>query len=178
MKSLKRTAFTAASTVFLALPARAFAGPVKGPHEATPVNLGDTAQKQATTAGSSGGGLFRMLFGLLIVVGVIYGVYWVLKQVKKSREETASGRGLAPIATLPLGPGRSLHMVRAGGEVVIIGVGEHGVTPIRTYSEEEALEAGLIGVEPDELDTDDPPVSGQRSAVSEFIDNLRKATVR
>jgi flagellar protein FliO/FliZ len=183
MKSLKRTVFTAASLVFFALPACALAGPVKGPHEATPVNLGDTAQKQATTAGSSGGGLFRMLFGLLIVVGVIYGVYWVLKQVKKSKEETASGRGLSSIATLPLGPNRSLHMVRAGGEVVIIGVGEHGVTPIRTYTEEEALEAGLIGIELDDLGDDDEPTlpaaSRQLPArAKQALDALRKATVR
>jgi flagellar protein FliO/FliZ len=186
MKSLHRTAATAAFLIFYALPARALAGPVQGPHESTPVNLGGGTTQHSTAAGSSGGGLFRMVFGLLVVVGVIYGVYWILKQVKKSKEETASGRGLSTIATLPLGPNRSLHMVRAGGEVVIIGVGEHGVTPIRTYTEEEALEAGLIGEDPDDWDPDDgsganPADDRPLTAVSvlrKTLDNLRAATVR
>ena len=53
---------------------------------------------------------------------------------------------------MPLGPNRSLHLVRAGRELVLVGVAEHGVTPIRTYTEEEALELGLIGEDDDELD--------------------------
>src|SRR5438128_2585345 len=164
MKSLHRTASTAAFLLLFALPARALAGPVQGPKEKTPVNLGDAPAQHASSAGSGGGSLFRMLFGLLVVVGVIYGVYWVLKQVKKGKEERASGRGLSTLATLPLGPGRSLHMVRAGGEVVILGVGEHGVTPIRTYTEEEALAADLIGEDPEDFDDFDDS-DGRRSAV-------------
>jgi flagellar protein FliO/FliZ len=177
MKSLHRTASTAAFLIFFALPARALAAPVQGPNEKAPVNLGDAPAQHAAT-GSGGGGLFRMLFGLLVVVGVIYGVYWILKKVKAGKEEQASGRGLATLATLPLGPGRSLHMVRAGGEVVIIGVGEHGVTPIRTYTEEEALEVGLIGVDPEDFEdpSDTPPAAG--SGLKTFVENLRKATVR
>jgi flagellar protein FliO/FliZ len=184
MKSLHRTAFTAAFLSFYALPARALAA-VQGPHESTPVNLGGGSQ-HAVSTGSSGGGFFRMLFGLLVVVGVIYGVYWVLKKVKSGKEESASGRGLSTIATLPLGPNRSLHMVRAGGEVVILGVGESGVTPIRTYTEEEALELGLIGEEIS--DFEDPtggsgaPATGERrtagSALKQALDTLRQATVR
>ena len=148
------------------------------------MSLGDQAQHHAATGGS-GGGFLRMVFGLLVVVGVIYGVYWILKKVKEGKEESASGRGLSTIATLPLGPNRSLHMVRAGGEVVILGVGESGVTPIRTYTEEEALEAGLIGEDPDDWDPDGPgpaPAdSRQPTAVTrakQALEALRQATVR
>ena len=128
-----------------------------------------------------------MLFGLLVVVGVIYGVYWILKKVKQGKEEQASGSGLSTIATLPLGPNRSLHMVRAGGEVVILGVGESGVTPIRTYTEEEALEAGLIGIDLDDVDGSalaegGSPANGERrtanGALRQALDALRDATVR
>ncbi|MGH2967835.1 MAG: flagellar biosynthetic protein FliO, partial [Solirubrobacteraceae bacterium] len=117
--------------------------------ESTPLNLETpkVGAQQATTSG--GGGLVRTIVGLAIVIGVIYGLYWVLKQVKASREERASGRGLSPLATLPLGPNRSLHLVRAGGEVVLLGVGEGGVTPIRTYGEHEARALGLIGPDDD-----------------------------
>jgi flagellar protein FliO/FliZ len=186
MKSLQRTAFTAAFLLTFALPARALAA-VKGPNEGTPVNLGDSSsQHHAATAGS-GGSFFRMLFGLLVVVGVIYGVYWILKKVKQGKEERASGSGLSTIATLPLGPNRSLHMIRAGGEIVILGVGESGVTPIRTYTEEEALEAGLIGIEPEDFEGPPdgsgpaPADSRQPTAVErakQALDALRQATVR
>jgi flagellar protein FliO/FliZ len=186
MKSLHRTAYYAAFLTFFVVPATALAGPVQGPNEKKPVSLGEVPAQHASAAGGGGSSLLRTFFGLLVVVGVIYGVYWVLKQVKKSKEERASGNGLSNLATLPLGPGRSLHMVRAGGEVVILGVGEHGVTPIRTYTEEEALEAGLIGDDPDDLDgpdgasgsTVDSRQSTVSSALKKAIENLRAATVR
>ena len=86
--------------------------------ESTPLNL-PAAQKTAQTAApGASGGLVRTIVGLAIVLGVIYGLYWVLKQVKSSREATATGQGLETVATLPLGTNRSLHLVRAGDEVV------------------------------------------------------------
>ena len=107
--------------------------------ESTPLDLsGDTKAKATETAGSASGGIVRTIVGLAIVIGVIYGLYWILKQVKASREEKASGVGLKTLATLPLGQNRAMHLVRAGDEVVLVGVGEHGVTPIRTYGEHEA----------------------------------------
>src|SRR5918992_2553439 len=113
--------------------------------ERTPLNLSQQDSAPAQTAGATGGGLVRTIVGLAVVIGVIYGLHWGLKQVKTAREERASGSGLAPIATLPLGPNRSLHLVRAGHEVVLVGVGEGGVTPVRTYTEAEARALGLLG---------------------------------
>lgn len=155
--------------------------------ESTPLNLPQPTKvnAQQVAGSSSGGGLVRTIVGLAIVIGVIYGLYWVLKQVKASREERASGQGLGTLATLPLGPNRSLHLVRAGGEVVLLGVGEGGVTPIRTYGENEARALGLIG------DDEEPP-SGQastppaglpgakptvREALRRSLDDLRTKTV-
>ena len=112
--------------------------------EKTPLNLSDPESTPAQAAGSTSGGLVRTIVGLAVVIGVIYGLYWILKQVKKSREETATGSGLRTLATLPLGPNRSMHLVRAGSEIVLVGVGEHGVTPIRTYGEQEARALGLL----------------------------------
>src|SRR6188472_3679856 len=127
--------------------------------ESTPLNLPKAAPKAASEAAgpSAGGGLVRTIVGLVIVIAVIYGLYWVLKQVKASREERSSGSGLGTLATLPLGPNRSLHLVRAGGEVVLLGVGEAGVTPIRTYGEHEARALGLLS---DEDGDDGEPKGG------------------
>jgi flagellar protein FliO/FliZ len=153
--------------------------------ENTPLNLSDdTKAKASESAGSAGGGLVRTIVGLAIVIGVIYGLYWVLKQVKASREEKASGVGLKTLATLPLGSNRAMHLVRAGDEVVLVGVGEHGVTPIRTYGENEARALGLLAEDeqlPDVIEIPASDVTEVRptftQALSKGLDGLRRRTV-
>ena len=147
--------------------------------ESTPLNLPKAAPKAASDAAgpSAGGGLVRTIVGLVIVIAVIYGLYWVLKQVKASREERASGSGLGTLATLPLGPNRSLHLVRAGRELVLVGVAEHGVTPIRTYTEDEAIDLGLIGEDDAELDGT-PHATTSRAGAVRWLDRLKDRTVR
>ena len=173
----------------LADPASALAK-IQGPGEDTPLNLpssGDqTSHQLGAGSAGSGGSLARTFFGLIVVVAVIYGLYWVLKQVKKSREEQAKGTGLHSVAVVPLGPNRSMHLVRAGRELVLVGVAEQGVVPIRTYSEEEAVALGLVrDDEEDEALTDastpriprDPMVAVQER-MRESLSSLRARTVR
>lgn len=148
--------------------------PIATGGEHTPLHLGSTTTAHSAAAGSSS--ILRTIAGLLIVVGVIYGVAWVLRRVKRrgGQNGRASGTGLATVATLPLGPGRSLALVRAGREVVLVGIGEHGVTPIRTYSETEAVEIG-IPLRSEEEQADHEPAT----ALSDrLMDRLRRLTVR
>jgi flagellar protein FliO/FliZ len=161
-----------AASAVLCLPVLAPAAALAAAHgEDTPLNLpADQGTKHVT--GASSGSLVRTFVGLAIVLAVIYGIAWVLKQVKSSKEERHRGSGLQSAAVVPLGPNRALHLVRAGRELVLVGVAEHGVTPIRTYTEEEALELGLIG-EDDDLD-DEPP----RAGAVRWLDRLRDRTVR
>jgi flagellar protein FliO/FliZ len=142
------SAGTAVLGMLLLAPAAFAAG-----SEATPLNLGDAkSSAPAHVAGSSGSSsIVRTIVGLAVVIGVIYGLTWVLKQVKASKAQVATGGGLETLATLPLGTNRTLHLVRAGDEVVLLGSGEAGVTPIRTYGEAEARALGL-------LEDDLPPV--------------------
>jgi flagellar protein FliO/FliZ len=140
---LPRAAALAAALVLPVLgPASARAASAAARDERTPVDLSGGGA-HATHVGG-GGSIVRTIVGLAIVIGVIYGVAWVLRQVKAGREPKATGAGLASLASVPLGSGRALHLVRAGRDLALVGVAEHGVTPIRTYSEEEALAAGLI----------------------------------
>jgi flagellar protein FliO/FliZ len=172
-------ATAALSGIFLLAPP-AVAKP-SGPGENTPLNLPVQTSHGATTPGSGGGSLVRTFVGLAIVIAVIYGLYWILKQVKASREERASGSGLASVATLPLGPNRSLHMVKSGREYVLVGASEHGVTPIRTYTEEEAQAAGLVPEQGDLAELEAPaPARQQKSGIliKDVIDELRRRTVR
>ena len=167
----------AVTSCCLLLPAGALAAP-PGNGEQTPLGLdADTPVRAAQSApGTGGGGLIRTIVGLAVVIGVIYGLHWILKQVKASREERHSGTGLGTLATLPLGPNRSLHLVRAGSELVLVGVGEHGVTPIRTYSDSEARHLGLLTEDGD--DRDDTPAGPFAGGASSLGGKVGAALVR
>jgi flagellar protein FliO/FliZ len=159
------------TTFVLASPALA----ATSAEERTPLNL-ETAEEPARAASGGGGGIARMIVGLAVVIGVIYGLAWVMRQVKASKEGTASGGGLASISSLPLGPNRAVHLVRAGNDLVLLGAAEKGITPIRTYTEEEARRAGLLGEE-DQLAL--PAAAGARTPVAtNIVEALRQRTVR
>lgn len=168
-------AASAALSLVLLAPAGALAA--TGTGENTPLSLpADGGAKKVTTASGSGS-LVRTFVGLAIVLAVIYGVAWVLKQVKRSKEERGQGTSLETTAVVALGPNRSLHLVRAGRELVLVGVAEHGVTPIRTYTEDEAIDLGLIGEDDAELDGA-PHTTTSRAGAVRWLDRLKDRTVR
>ena len=113
----------------------------------------------------------RTFIGLAVVVAVIYGVAWMLKTARRSKEERTSGMGMRSEAVVALGPNRSLHLVRTGHELVLLGVAEHGVTPIRTYTEDEARSQGLL---PDE----DEPRAAPDGWAAKVLDELKRRTQR
>jgi flagellar protein FliO/FliZ len=171
-----------------ACPASAFtpSNPKSG-GEGTPLTL--TAPSTATHTSSSGAGIVRTIVGLAIVIAVIWGLSWILRQVKSGRETKAGGSGLSSVATLPLGTGRSLHLVRAGADYLLLGSAEHGVVPIYRYTEAQAREAGLIN--PDDPaatafggEARNPQFSGQSSTalrpagIAGAVERLRQMTVR
>ena len=181
---MKRSAIFPALAVLLIDPTSALAA-VKGPGEDTPLNLPspDSARELGAAPGAGGGSLVRTFLGLAVVVAVIYGLYWILRQVKKSREERAHGQGLHVETTVPLGPNRSLNLVRVGRELVLVGVAEHGVVPIRTYTEEEADALGLTAPEPPveqprKGGSDTPTFVSLQGRMRELADGLRQKTVR
>jgi flagellar protein FliO/FliZ len=186
--SLRRAALVAVPFI-LTFPASALAAPgsTATTGEKTPLDLpSQSSSNLGATGSSSGGSLVRTFVGLAIVIAVIYGVAWVLRQMKKSRDERSSGRGLSSAAVLPLASGRSLHLVRAGSEFVLVGVAENAVTALRTYSEEEAEDLGLVPLDPDEpgpsaadaVRARTVQLSSFASALRDKTNDLREKTVR
>ncbi|MGH2889184.1 MAG: flagellar biosynthetic protein FliO [Solirubrobacteraceae bacterium] len=116
--------------------------------ENTPLHLGSSAVHHASSSGSSS--ILRTLIALVVVVGIIYVVARILRAVKGRDAVRASGSGLEQIASLPLAPGKSVALVRSGRDIVLVGVGEQGVTPIKTYTEAEALAGGIEIPQPDD----------------------------
>jgi flagellar protein FliO/FliZ len=129
-----------------ACPASAFTPPAKSGGENTPLNLSPSSASSHTTS-TGGASIVRTIVGLAIVIAVIWGLAWILRQVKAGREggrDSDQAAGLANVATLTLGSGRSVHLVRAGSEYVLLGSAEHGLVPISRYTEQQARDAGLL----------------------------------
>ncbi len=188
------------ATIGLALlagpcPAQAFAPASKhGGGEALPLNLPTSSTGSQTSSG--GASIVRTIVGLLIVIAVIWGLTWILKQVKTGRETRSAGSGLTSLATLALGSGRTLHLVRAGRDYLLVGSAEHGVAPIHRYTEEQARAAGLLDL-PASTDGDGDATDGSGGArsrpmqipgqarapvvltvVSDALERMREWTVR
>jgi len=125
-------------------PASAFSPATTTGSENTPLNFKTPASSTSATGGGGGASIVRTIVGLAIVIAVIWGLAWILRQVKAGRDPNVSSAGLASVAALTLGSGRSVHLVRAGNDYVLLGSTEHGVAPIHRYSEDEAREAGLL----------------------------------
>jgi len=164
--------------------------------ENTKLNLGGgSGTKAHTSTPGTGASIIRTLVALLVVIAVIYGISWILKQFKAGRSR-ATGKGLEQVATLPLSGNRSVSLVRVGNELILLGVAEQSVTALRRYSEDEALDAGLrldaIDSDAEFLESGDPLLTNERLALpnpgrarpqspdfaGRMIESLRALTVR
>jgi flagellar protein FliO/FliZ len=177
-----------------ACPAQAYTPASKHGGEALPLDLSPSSSGSHTSSG--GASIVRTIVGLLIVIAVIWGLTWILKQVKSSRETRSAGSGLTSLATLALGSGRTLHLVRAGRDYLLVGSAEHGVAPIHRYTEQQAREAGLLDIPEPTAGAGDGAggsrirpmqIPGQArpdgsptlpSAVSDALERVREWTVR
>lgn len=172
MRSLSTLTRGAALVGALTLTPASAALAATGQGESTPLHLSTTQVHHASSSGSSG--ILRTIIALVIVIAVIYALARILKAVK-GRQPRASGDGLSQLATLPLGTNKSLALVRSGSDIVLVGVSEQGVTPIKTYTEAEAVANGIVAP----ADTA-PGYSGDddTSPLRSALDGLRRMTVR
>jgi flagellar biosynthetic protein FliO len=134
----------------------------------------------AAQASSSGGGnaALRMLFGLAIVLAVIYGLYRLLKRSADKNDKTVRAHGgMTVVASTPLAQSRNLHLVRVGQELVLVGSSEQGVTPIRVYDAEEVRRLGL-DVEQDPRFVPNSTPGDKMSFGNALVESLRKRTAR
>jgi flagellar biosynthetic protein FliO len=141
---------------------------------------GASAGTAAAHASSGGSAVIRMLFGLAIVVAVIYAIYWVLKRAsKKSKGAIKSDGGMVVLSTTALAPSRALHLVQVGEELVLVGSAEQSVTPIRVYSAEEVRRLGFEVGATAPLQPFTPAEDRSRSSFGvNFLEELKRRTVR
>jgi len=140
--------------------------------EQTPLHLSTSGATHVVSSGGSGSGILRTVIALVVVIAIIYAISKILKAVKGRDAVRASGNGLEQIATLPIANGKSVSLLRSGTDIILLGVGEHGVTPIKTYTEDEAIAAGIDL--PEDLDDYD----AAEKPLDRVINGLRRMTVR
>jgi flagellar protein FliO/FliZ len=141
-----------------------------------------------------GGSLIRGVVGFAVVIGVILVIAKLLKsnQARKQglspRRRGSRDAGLVEVlSSTPLGPNRHLHLVRVGDEVILVGAGEGGITPLRRFDEDEAVALGAIASEDelmaggfaDALAQAGAPAPTRRSSSSaSMLDRMRQLTSR
>jgi flagellar biogenesis protein FliO len=139
--------------------------------ESLPIPESSSSPTSGVDAGL-GGSLFRLLIGLVVVVAVILGIWFVMKRLQRGRfpGSPLDSELVDVVATTALGPNRFLHLVRVGDELILIGATDHAITPVlRVGSDEEAL--GALG--PDVLGATATPEA--RAAASVRLDPRERA---
>jgi flagellar protein FliO/FliZ len=126
-----------------------------------------------TSSSSLSGTIVRTIVALLVVIAVIYGLSWILKQSRSARNPSL-GDGLVQVASLPLGPNRSVSLIRVGAELHLLGVAKQGINGLRVFTEEEAYELGI----PFDQDDFAAPGRGGAATTQRVLETLRRLTVR
>jgi flagellar biogenesis protein FliO len=176
---------TATTPTTAKAPAKSAKGVPADPNEKLPIPEG--SDSPVSMSGGAGGTLIRLVLGLGVVVGLIGAVWYVMKRVQRSRYPAMDDRnpaGLIDIlATTSLGPNRSLHLVKVGEEIVLVGSTDHSVAPITRIGAEDA--AGLAGAgapQPKGFGGDPGAAArtrAQKSAAdASVVDRLRAMTAR
>jgi flagellar protein FliO/FliZ len=146
------------------------------PADVTGASTGTAAAAHASSGSSA---VVRMLFGLAIVVAVIYAIYWVLKRASKSKDAIKSDGGMVVLSTTALAPSRALHLVQVGDELVLVGSAENGVTPIRVYSADEVRRLGYEVGATAPLQPFTPTQERARGSFGmNLLEEMRRRTVR
>ncbi|WP_176224030.1 flagellar biosynthetic protein FliO [Thalassobacillus devorans] len=110
----------------------------------SPVNQNSQSHEISTANGSMAWNLVQLLFSLVLVLGLIYGLLKFFNRRNKLFQKT---RKLENIGGLSLGPSRSLQVVRIGSRVLVIGVGDN-VEMITEITDEHTKEE-LLKSEPE-----------------------------
>ena len=95
-----------------------------------------TATTAATPAVSSGvaGQLTQLVFGLLLVLGLIFFLAWLLRRVQQAGP-TGKGQVIDIVGSRALGPRDRLMLVQVGNEQILLGLSPGSITALHVLKE-------------------------------------------
>ncbi|MBB1519651.1 flagellar biosynthetic protein FliO [Aquipseudomonas guryensis] len=97
-----------------------------------PAKAAAPAVTPMATAGI-GGQLVQLLFGLLLVIGLIFALAWVMRRVQQFGPR--GGQSIKLVASQALGPRDRLLLVQVGGEQILLGISAGRITPLHVLKE-------------------------------------------
>ena len=88
-------------------------------------------------SGGVGGQLLQLVFGLLLVVGLIFVLAWLMRRVQ--RAGPAGNQVIELVGSRALGPRDRLVLVQVGNEQVLLGVSPGSITALHVMNEPVAV---------------------------------------
>jgi len=86
----------------------------------------------ATPPGGLGGQLAQMVFGLLLVVGLIFALAWLLRRMQGAAPR--GGQVIEIIGSRTIGPRDRLLLVQVGDEQILLGISPGRITPLHVMN--------------------------------------------
>ncbi|MDQ5985846.1 MAG: hypothetical protein CSYNP_01563 [Syntrophus sp. SKADARSKE-3] len=87
------------------------------------------------------GSLFKMLFALALVLGLMIGTVYMLKRITgRTRSGADDGELIKILAVKSLGPRSSIMMIETLGKVIVVGVAGGQMNALADIDDPEALE--------------------------------------
>ncbi len=108
--------------------------------ESLPIPEGSSAP--TSLSGEGGGTLLRLGIGVVVVVGLIALVWFLMKKFQRAKYPEMEEKGpdlIDVVTTTSLGPNRSLHLVRIGEELVLVGSTDQSITGLARLGVDESL---------------------------------------
>ncbi|MFI8479406.1 flagellar biosynthetic protein FliO [Pseudomonas sp. NPDC078700] len=95
----------------------------------------EPAAKAVTPMASSGitGQLIQLLFGLLLVIGLIFFLAWLMRRVQQISPR--GGQAIKIVSSQALGTRDRLVLVQVGGEQVLLGLTPGRITPLHVLKD-------------------------------------------
>ena len=104
-----------------------------------PIGDSEDADQSVVAARAIGAGdIVRMLLVLIVVIGIIYATFILLKRA--SRAQVQSSSVIHNISTMSLGGNKALHIIKIGTHYYVIGSTEQSVQLIETIEDEESID--------------------------------------
>ena len=99
-----------------------------------------STENTSSRKNSSGIGIFiRMVLVLILIVGLIYGVFWFIK--KKTNVVTNDDDYLRRVAAINVAPGKSVQIVTLIDKAYLIGVTDDSITLLGEINDDELIKA-------------------------------------
>lgn len=100
---------------------------------AEPVAAATTAAAPAVSSGV-GGQLTQLVFGLLLVLGLIFLLAWLLRRVQQAGP-AGKGQVIDIVGSRALGPRDRLMLVQVGNEQILLGLSPGNITALHVLKE-------------------------------------------